>query len=132
MDLDAEMVGAFACALVVTGLLTEPARRLAIRTQFFDHPVGYKKHRNPTPYLGGVAVVAGFLVAAVVFADAVTNFPVILLGCLSLFAVGTLDDRVGLGIAPRLAVQCAGALALWLADGTGQMQGAFGLVLTLV
>ena len=31
--------------------------------EFYDRPVGYKGHAAPTPYLGGAAVVAGFLVA---------------------------------------------------------------------
>ena len=41
-------------------LVTVPiAIRVALRTDFLDHPVGYKGHGRPTPYLGGVAADGG-------------------------------------------------------------------------
>ena len=51
---------AFGTTLTVTPL----AIRLADRTAFLDHPVGYKKHGRPTPYLGGLALMAGVLPVA--------------------------------------------------------------------
>jgi hypothetical protein len=39
--------------------------RVAPRTDFYDRPRDYHKHGAPTPFLGGAAVLVGFLVAAV-------------------------------------------------------------------
>jgi UDP-GlcNAc:undecaprenyl-phosphate/decaprenyl-phosphate GlcNAc-1-phosphate transferase len=41
---------------------------------------------------------------------------VILGSALALFAVGTLDDRVGLGVMPRFAIQVLAAFVLWVGD----------------
>jgi UDP-GlcNAc:undecaprenyl-phosphate GlcNAc-1-phosphate transferase len=117
------VAAAFALACAVAMLAAPLARRLALRTDFLDHPVGYKGHGAPTPYLGGLAVMAGFLAAFLLFADGLDDRWALLGGALGLLAVGTLDDRVGLGIAPRLAAQVAAALALW---GAGAGWDAFG------
>ncbi len=34
----------------------------ANRLQLYDVPAGYKGHGRPTPYLGGAAVMAGFVI----------------------------------------------------------------------
>ena len=68
------LVGAFGTAFVLTALATPLARSLALRTGFLDHPVGFKGHRAATPYLGGVAVICGWLVAAVSFGGAFSDF----------------------------------------------------------
>jgi UDP-N-acetylmuramyl pentapeptide phosphotransferase/UDP-N-acetylglucosamine-1-phosphate transferase len=64
---------AFALSLATSFCFTEGARRLAIRTAFLDHPVGYKGHAEATPYLGGLAVTAALL-AVVEAAGAVIGF----------------------------------------------------------
>ncbi len=44
-------------------LATPYAIALAERMKFYDEPVGYKAHARPTPYLGGLAVMAAFVLA---------------------------------------------------------------------
>jgi UDP-GlcNAc:undecaprenyl-phosphate/decaprenyl-phosphate GlcNAc-1-phosphate transferase len=112
----ARLVGAFAVATVVGTLATPPMRSLAVRTRFYDEPLGYKRHLHPTPYLGGAAVLAGFLASGLIFASGLPHLAVIMLAALALFAVGTIDDRVGLGVMVRLGVQVAAAIALWSAE----------------
>lgn len=124
------LVAALSAGLLVTALAAEPVRRLAVRTDFYDRPVGYKQHLRPTPYLGGVALMGGFLVAAIAFGSGLSRFAAVTLCALALFAVGTLDDRVGLGIAPRLMAQLAAGLTLWLA-GMGWNIGNGGADLAL-
>ena len=97
----------------VTFAFTPVAQRLARRTNFLDHPLGYKQHRASTPYLGGLAVLAGFLLAASLFGEALDRFATLTLCGLALAVVGTVDDRVGLGIGVRLLAQVLAALALW-------------------
>jgi UDP-GlcNAc:undecaprenyl-phosphate/decaprenyl-phosphate GlcNAc-1-phosphate transferase len=109
------ITGAFAVALLVTLAATPVARSVAIRTNFYDQPVGYKGHRCPTPYLGGAAVLAGFVLAALAFADVFSRYAALLVCVIGLFAVGTADDRFSLGVFARLGVQVASALVLWAA-----------------
>src|SRR4051795_7816910 len=89
------LFGSFAVAGCCAASALPWVRRLAVRTSFFDHPIGYKQHFQPTPYLGGAAVLGGFLIAATLFgAGAWSRFAAVTAAALLLFAVGTLDDRV--------------------------------------
>jgi UDP-GlcNAc:undecaprenyl-phosphate GlcNAc-1-phosphate transferase len=117
MSADLRLELAFAAACGATLLLTPLAIRLARLTGFYDHPVGYKGHRRPTPYLGGAAVVAGLFVAGVPFGRAAAFWPIVA-GAAALFALGTVDDRYPLGPLARLIVEVAVAAALF-GTGTG-------------
>jgi UDP-GlcNAc:undecaprenyl-phosphate/decaprenyl-phosphate GlcNAc-1-phosphate transferase len=109
------VAGAFVVSLLITLAATPWTWRLAIRKGFLDHPVGYKAHRSSTPCLGGAAVMAGILAALLLFGVA-DDFKLLIASTLILFAVGTLDDRVGLGVTPRLLPQVLTAVALWAVD----------------
>lgn len=116
MSDEVRLLGAFALAFAVTLALTPLARRLALRTAFLDHPVAYKGHSAATPYLGGVAVIAGALLSGAAFGSSAEGFA-LLVGCvLILHLTGTLDDRLNLPIGPRLVVQLAVAIAVWAGD----------------
>ena len=52
------LILAFAIAAGLVQLSVPLAIRLAVRTGFLDHPVGYKEHGRATPYLGGLGVMA--------------------------------------------------------------------------
>jgi UDP-GlcNAc:undecaprenyl-phosphate GlcNAc-1-phosphate transferase len=106
---------AFSIALLTTFAVTPVAIAVAGRTAFNDQPVGYKGHARPTPYLGGAAVLGGFLVAAAaVGGDFARLFPVV--ACtFGLWVLGTADDRLNLPAPPRLAVEAILAVVLWSA-----------------
>jgi UDP-GlcNAc:undecaprenyl-phosphate/decaprenyl-phosphate GlcNAc-1-phosphate transferase len=101
----------FGAALVTVPL----AIRLAWRTGFLDHPVGYKKHMRPTPCLGGVAVMLAFVPGALLLGGGASQFGVIVVCALGLSLVGAVDDRVRLGPVPRVLAEIAAATALWSA-----------------
>jgi UDP-GlcNAc:undecaprenyl-phosphate/decaprenyl-phosphate GlcNAc-1-phosphate transferase len=126
-------VGALLMAFSVTFLATPVARRIAIRTAFFDHPAGYKEHSRPTPYLGGIAVMAGVLAGSLIF-DAAADYKRLLAAALLVCAVGTLDDRIQLGVTLRLIAQVLTAVALWAVDLGWTMlhEPTADLVLTIV
>ena len=125
MDDSLRIIAAFATGLAVTYLAVPLAERVAARTDFYDRPGGgYKEHRRSTPYLGGTTVVAGFLVASMVFSETLSGFRVPALCALVMLIVGTIDDRVGLGIAPRLASEVGVGAAVWAA-GQGWQLGSF-------
>ena len=55
---------AFGLAASITAYVTPLTIHVAHAFRITDTPDGrLKKHRNPTPYLGGLAVAAGFVVA---------------------------------------------------------------------
>lgn len=87
-------VAAFATAAGATFATTPLAIRVARRTRFLDHPVGYKGHHKATPYLGGVAVFLGFAIAALAFGGAASRFVVLFACAAGLLGLGTLDDRI--------------------------------------
>ncbi len=105
-------VVAAACAFVATPY----AIRLAGRTRFYDEPVGYKGHSAPTPYLGGIAVIGAFALAAAVSAGSWGRTGPLLGGTLLLCAVGTIDDRRTLSPLVRVAIEVGLAAAMWAAN----------------
>jgi UDP-GlcNAc:undecaprenyl-phosphate GlcNAc-1-phosphate transferase len=109
---------AFLVALAATLLLTPLAIALARHTGFYDHPVGYKGHDDPTPYLGGAAVIGGLLLAAVLLGHGSSQLTPIAIGAAVLLGVGTIDDRYALTPLTRLAIEVAAAGVLF-AGGIG-------------
>ena len=107
---------AFLLAFGSTLVLTPLAILLARRTDFYDHPVGYKGHFQPTPYLGGCAVVGGFLAAAALTGWGADELPPIAAGAFGLLVLGTLDDRHMMGPLPRVLIVVAAAATLSFAD----------------
>jgi UDP-N-acetylmuramyl pentapeptide phosphotransferase/UDP-N-acetylglucosamine-1-phosphate transferase len=113
-----------AVALAVVYSATPLAIRLADRLQFYDRPIGYKGHGRPTPYLGGAAVMAGFLLALLaVSTDARGRTLPLLGGMFVLWFVGTVDDRRTVRPSARVAVEVLLAWMLW-ATGLGWDLGA--------
>ncbi len=118
MSAELSLILSFAIALVTTLAVTPLAIAVATRTEFNDKPAGYKGHARPTPYLGGAAVLGGFLVAAIVVGGDVARLSPIV-GCTcALWVLGTVDDRLGLPPLPRMAAEAVLAIVLW-ATGLG-------------
>jgi UDP-GlcNAc:undecaprenyl-phosphate/decaprenyl-phosphate GlcNAc-1-phosphate transferase len=113
MPADPSLPLAFVMALGASAIATPGAIAIARRTAFYDHPTGYKRHVAPTPYLGGMAVIVGLLGGSWAVGTELGDLWVILAAALVLLVVGTLDDRVGLNIAPRLAMELAVAALLF-------------------
>lgn len=126
-------VAACVSAGAVTAAATPIAICVAQRTRFFDHPVGYKGHSRPTPYLGGAAVLAGFLIATVAFSGAVERLGWIVAGAVALCALGTTDDRSPVGPCWRVLAEAGAAVALWDAGLGWSLPGlgVLNLVLTV-
>ncbi|MDQ3607424.1 MAG: undecaprenyl/decaprenyl-phosphate alpha-N-acetylglucosaminyl 1-phosphate transferase, partial [Actinomycetota bacterium] len=116
--MEARLLGAFTLPLLAVLVATPVAIRVAEWLNFHDRPVGYKGHARPTPYLGGTALIAGFLLGAVVLGGGFSRLAPIAGGALFLWMVGTLDDRRT--VTPQLRVVAAiGAATLLFAGGLG-------------
>src|SRR6478752_7770949 len=111
-------------AAVVTYLVTPLAIRVARATGFLDKPAGYKGHGNPTPYLGGSAIMVGVLVAGVAFGPGPRPYLVLGACAALMWIVGTADDRFNLSPFLRLMLEVAIAVTLW---ATGHGWDAFGV-----
>ena len=70
MSMEAELAAGvgFGVGGLVALAGTPAAIRLAALANFYDHPRQYRQHAAPTPFLGGLAVLTAFLVAALVVA----------------------------------------------------------------
>jgi UDP-GlcNAc:undecaprenyl-phosphate/decaprenyl-phosphate GlcNAc-1-phosphate transferase len=94
----ATYVAAFAVALVLTLAVTPMARGLALRLGVVDVPTERKVHTDPVPYLGGLAIVAAFVLVVTGgallrgIAGAYKEAGVLLGGGLLLAAIGLWDD----------------------------------------
>jgi UDP-N-acetylmuramyl pentapeptide phosphotransferase/UDP-N-acetylglucosamine-1-phosphate transferase len=134
VPLEARLLVGLALATAIAYATTPVAIRLAAHFEFYDRPVGYKGHAAPTPYLGGLAVITGFVVAVLALTSSPGRTLPLVAGVVLLSAVGTLDDRRTVGPLPRVAVEAALAAMLWASSlgwslGLG---GAVDLVATVI
>lgn len=106
------LVGVVLAAAVVY-VITPYAIVAANRLQFYDVPAGYKGHGRPTPYLGGAAVMAGFVIAVLMAAGDLQKTVPLVGGVGLLWVVGTIDDRRTLSPLLRVSVELALAGLVW-------------------
>jgi UDP-GlcNAc:undecaprenyl-phosphate GlcNAc-1-phosphate transferase len=104
-----EAVAAFAVAAVVTLVMTPQTGRLAVRVGAIDLPRDRSLHEAPVPRLGGLAILAGLLVAAAAFMPWSAETRGILGGAIAIGLVGALDDVRDLPPPVKLALQVAAA-----------------------
>lgn len=122
---------AIAVSCMVTALVTPLAIRLARRTDFFDVPREYRKHKTPTPFLGGTVVLAGFSASAIAIGGT-TGRLLVVVGCaVGLWLLGTVDDRIAVAPKWRLLSEIGAAVAMFV-SGLGWKTSAGGLVDLLV
>jgi UDP-N-acetylmuramyl pentapeptide phosphotransferase/UDP-N-acetylglucosamine-1-phosphate transferase len=119
--LEGKLALATGIAFATTFALTPAAIRVAASTGFLDRPRGYRAHARPTPYLGGTAVVAGWLVSAAAFAGG-GRLVGIGAGAAAFCLIGTVDDHRALSPLWRLAAAGGAGAALW-ATGLGWSVG---------
>jgi UDP-GlcNAc:undecaprenyl-phosphate GlcNAc-1-phosphate transferase len=87
------LIIAFTVTFYVTPLLISVAHKLKI----VDHPDNnLKTHKQPTAYLGGVAVYVGFITALAITFPFANNMFLMLVGVSLLLFVGLIDDLIAL------------------------------------
>ena len=136
----------FLSSYLLVGLLTPLMRRIAIATDVVDKPnTSHKSHKQPVPYLGGVAIIIGIIVIS--FSTSfVSNFTVdtfwlassVLAPALVLGLIGLWDDMKNLPPLPRFVAQTiAGvftAIILVATENVGNPTGSeiFDTIITIV
>ena len=106
-ELDA--LGAFLVAALIAFAATPPVARLARRLGVQHHPRDRDLHDRPVPGLGGLAILAAAVVAALVFLPWTSETRGIIGGALAIAFVGAVDDWRPNGLHP--AVKLAGQFA---------------------
>jgi UDP-GlcNAc:undecaprenyl-phosphate/decaprenyl-phosphate GlcNAc-1-phosphate transferase len=104
-ELDALLAAAAAAA--VTAALTPLVGRVSRRFGLLDEPRERGLSERLTPLLGGVAILAGVLVAALVFIPMDATYRAILGGAVIITVVGAVDDVVDLNPGLKLVGQIA-------------------------
>lgn len=107
-ELDATF--AFLVALAVAALLTPFVARLAVRVGAVDEPRDRGLAARATPLLGGLAILAGVLVAAAIWLPIDQQTTGILLGATTIALIGGLDDVFELGPGVKLLGQIVAAV----------------------
>ncbi|MDX6670081.1 MAG: UDP-GlcNAc:undecaprenyl-phosphate/decaprenyl-phosphate GlcNAc-phosphate transferase [Solirubrobacteraceae bacterium] len=116
MELDA--LYAFAVAALASALLTPLAARLAVRLGAVDRPSERGLGEGGTPLFGGLAMLAGVLLAGALFVPGTDGMRGILGGAAVITLVGAVDDVRPLHPVVKLAGQAAAALIPVLAGVT--------------
>jgi UDP-GlcNAc:undecaprenyl-phosphate/decaprenyl-phosphate GlcNAc-1-phosphate transferase len=101
---------AFGVALALSWLLVPLTERLARRVGAIDLPRERSLHQVPTPKLGGLAILAGAVVALALFLPWVSSTRALIAGAGLIAAVGVADDLFELGALPKLVGQIAAAM----------------------
>jgi UDP-GlcNAc:undecaprenyl-phosphate GlcNAc-1-phosphate transferase len=107
-ELDA--LWAFLVALAVAALVTPVVARLAVRVGAVDEPRERGLAARSTPLLGGLAILAGVLVAAAIWLPVDQQTTGIMLGAATIALLGALDDVFELGPGVKLVGQVVAAL----------------------
>ncbi|RMH59978.1 MAG: undecaprenyl/decaprenyl-phosphate alpha-N-acetylglucosaminyl 1-phosphate transferase [Candidatus Hydrogenedentota bacterium] len=113
-------VAALLVSTVISAAAVPLASSLATRFGIVDRPNARKVHTVPTPMLGGLAVLLGYLVAALgaytwamgAHWEKFRPFQGILLGSLFIFLIGVYDDVRGVSPRGKLVGQLLAALLL--------------------
>ena len=103
---------------ILVGALTPLMRKIALKTNFVDHPnMAHKSHHEPIPYLGGAAIALGILFITYAALLTQENMRENLWTATSLFGpalilgiVGLIDDKRALPPLPRFIAQTAAGL----------------------
>jgi UDP-GlcNAc:undecaprenyl-phosphate/decaprenyl-phosphate GlcNAc-1-phosphate transferase len=105
---------AFGLPALLTFLTVPLAIAAARRTGFLDSPRDYKAHLEPTPYLGGAAVlVAALPVSLLLDGQVADRYGPLLAATVFVALVGAVDDRLNLSPWLRLGLEALAAWFLW-------------------
>lgn len=107
-----DVVGSFLISLVLSYLLTPTAGVIAQKLGLVDKPSSIKAHAHPTPLLGGLAIFISFFLALIFTAGIDRNIFAMLIGGTLLFAIGVIDDKIGMMPKFKLFGQLVAALVV--------------------
>lgn len=85
--------------------------KVAFKLHILDNPDDkLKRHKEPTPYLGGLGIYLGFITALALVCPIYTNILFFILGTTLLLFIGLVDDLVAMQPSQKFIGQCIAAL----------------------
>lgn len=107
------IVFAFLISFIFTIATTPLVRRLAFKIGAIDVPKDARRvHKKPTPRIGGIAMVFGFTVATLCFAEPSRQLGGTMCGLAIIFVMGIIDDCKELDAKLKFVVQIIAALVV--------------------
>src|SRR3569623_1728914 len=103
----------FLIAMFVTMALIPPLMRVAERLQIVDLPNDHKVHLQAIPRVGGMAMVAGTVLPAVLWLWSMPQMTGLLSAMAVILVFGVWDDRADLDYRLKFAGQCVAAVIVW-------------------
>jgi UDP-GlcNAc:undecaprenyl-phosphate GlcNAc-1-phosphate transferase len=103
----------FSITLLLVSLLAPIMRSIALKSRILDKPDrSHKTHEDPTPYLGGIAIILGVVTVSIgglalrdLFTENALVLASLLVPAIMLGLVGLIDDIKNLNPMPRLIAQ---------------------------
>ncbi len=115
----------FATALAVAYVGTSAIIKIAHHRQVYDQPDIRKLHTHPTPSLGGIAIFAGFWIAASLFSGlGAINY--LIAATLLIAMIGIVDDILPIRASRKLLIQLTAAGILFYAGFS--IEGFYGFM----
>lgn len=107
------IIFAFVIAFAFTFASTPLVRRLAFKIGAIDIPKDKRRmHKKPTPRIGGLAIIFGFIVATLCFAEPSRQLIGTLAGAAIIVAMGIVDDCKALDAKLKFVIQIVAALVV--------------------
>nr|MBN2278577.1 undecaprenyl/decaprenyl-phosphate alpha-N-acetylglucosaminyl 1-phosphate transferase [candidate division Zixibacteria bacterium] len=108
-------------SFIISLILTLGIIRLCWKYSLLDYPGRHKRHKKPTPILGGTAILAAVWISLLLYIlfvedgldDLFPALPNILAGSLLIYLVGLVDDLKPLSAWLKLAIQTLAGLVLF-------------------
>lgn len=106
------IVGIF--SLVVTYIVLPVIIRISHNKKLFDNPTGFRKvHKQATPNLGGIGILAAVMITFSVSGYAIESWaPYLMAGLMILFFSGIKDDIMVISPLKKLVLQCLAIAAI--------------------
>lgn len=102
---------AFISAVIISFVMTPPARRLAIRVGAMDVPKDSRKiHSKPMPYFGGLAIYIAIMACMFVYMPHTKTNISIMIGATIVVLAGIIDDMYDMPAKVKLLLQIIAAL----------------------
>ncbi len=86
------IIAALVTSLTFSLWITPRIRHFAMRAEIYDKPAEHKKHKEPIPQLGGVAIYLAFLVSTLILLPMTNPVITLLLGATMIVFLGIIDD----------------------------------------
>lgn len=102
---------AFISAVIISFVMTPPARKLAIKVGALDVPKETRKiHKRPMPYFGGLAIYIAIMSCMFVYMPHTSINRHILAGATVIVLAGLIDDMYGMPAKIKLLIQILAAV----------------------